>query len=204
MIISFLQKITDIIFPPECYLCKKDISVLCATCLHSLHIPLDTPHPWINSLYSFKDIRVKKIIHAIKFFHRKDVCVPLAKELARLLPPNGASWTLVPIPAHFFRKLERGYNQAEVLARALHDVSKVPLDISLIKKRRWSKRQVRTVSRRERLNNQKNIFVVCGDVTGKRIILIDDVTTTGTTLKEARSILIENGALEVMALTIAH
>lgn len=204
MITSFFQKITNIVFPPTCYLCQKDGDVLCATCLTSLHLPLDTPHAWITSLYSFKDQRVKKIVHAIKFFHRKDLCVPLGRELTKLLPPHDTSWVLVPVPAHLFRKLGRGYNQAEVLARALHTTSSLPLDTTLIKRTKQSVRQVETRSRKERLSNQKNTCISTKKVTGQRIILIDDVTTTGATLKEARTVLMDAGALEVIALTIAH
>jgi predicted amidophosphoribosyltransferase len=60
------------------------------------------------------------------------------------------------------------------------------------------------MSRKERIDNQKNAFSINSSVENKIIILIDDVTTTGSTLHEARTLLLKKGAHEVHALTIAH
>ena len=78
MIKKILQNILSFLFPPCCYLCRKEGKVLCLTCINSLKKPVDTPYPFITSLFSYKEVRVKKFIHAMKYFHRKDIAESLA------------------------------------------------------------------------------------------------------------------------------
>ncbi len=204
MITNILQKSLAILFPTRCYLCKKSEIALCDQCLDSLSLPLSTPYFWTDSCYSFKDNRVKKIIHAIKFFHRKDLVLPISKRLVDLLPPEASSWVLVPVPAHFLRTMGRGYNQAELLAKCLHKLSGLPIDTQILKKTKYTNRQAVAQSKKERLKQQSNTFAVISNVDHKNIILVDDVLTTGATLSEARKVLLQAGAQEVRAVTVAH
>ncbi len=204
MIISFARNFLDVIFPRQCYVCKKEGETPCSNCLRSFDQPLNTTHYFITSRYSFKDRRVKNIIHAIKFFGRRDLISPLAQQLVELLPEHPANWTLVPIPSHFFRKITRGYNQAELLAKELSKLSAIPVDDTMLLKKKHTHRQAVAKSRKDRLKGQKGSFVASASSHGKHIILIDDVTTTGATLLEARSCLLQQGATEVLAITIAH
>lgn len=204
MITSVTQKIFGVLFPETCYLCQKPSTTLCEDCLNSFYPPLDTPYFWVSSLYAFKDDRVKKVIHAIKFFHRKDLIVPISKKLVTLLPEDNKTWTLVPIPSHYLRKMTRGYNQAELVAQEVHKRTGIPLSTSVLKKTKYTKRQAITHNRRERLTGQANTFAISSQVKGRNIILVDDVITTGATLHEARNLLLKHGASEVLAITIAH
>lgn len=204
MMNSLIQSITSFLFPKQCYLCKKSGETLCSTCLRSILPPLDTPHHFIYSRYTYKDKRLKKVIHAIKFFHRKDLLAPLSRELAVLLPKKANNLVLVPIPMPFYRRILRGYNQSELLAKSLSALCGVPTDLSLLKRRRSPVRQVTTHNKKERLRNQKNTFMITQKLAGNSIVLIDDVTTTGSTLLEARKVLLDGGATSVIAITIAH
>lgn len=204
MITTFLETLSSFLFPTCCYICKKGEEPLCEKCLKSFQSPLDSPNHWTTSLYSFRDERVKKVVHAIKFFHRKDLVTPIAKKLISQLPTSSFNWVLVPVPVHFFRKVSRGYNQAEVIARALSKESGLLVTTTVLKKTHQTKRQAISLSRKERLRNQKGTFKVVKNITGKNIILIDDVTTTGATLEEARRALVSSGASHVIAITIAH
>jgi ComF family protein len=105
---------------------------------------------------------------------------------------------------HPLRQMARGYNQAEALAKIAARISSLPISTTLLKRNSMLKQQVKTRSRTERLKNQHNAFSVLLDVTGKDFILIDDVTTTGATLLSARKALIDKGAKNVWAVTIAH
>ena len=219
---SFISKLKhallDTIFLSYCYICKKEGVSLCDFCLDSIKKPIDTPYPYITSLYSFKDVRIKKIIHAIKYFHRKDLLVPIACALANIIQDKQSytknTYIILPIPMPLLRRYIRGYNHAEALAyelvkrllsRKLEETTPDYLVNSTILTRKISKkRQVLTTSRRERLLNQQGTFRVCGDVHDMHIILLDDVTTTGATLAEARRMLLSHGAQSIVAYTIAH
>ena len=200
--------IIEIFFPSYCYVCKEENVSLCMHCLGRFTKAIDSPAPYITSIYSFKDPHIKKIIHAIKYFHRKDLVKPLAKILSIEIQKEKdyTSYTIIPIPMPTFRKYIRGYNHTEELAKQIHKEilitvsTKTLLRNPLVSK----KRQVKAKSRNERIRNQNNAFVVNEPMKGMSVILIDDVTTTGATLREARRILLEHGALRVIAYTVAH
>jgi competence protein ComFC len=199
-----MDNLLSLLFPKKCFICAKDGESLCVSCLHSICPPIETPHHFISSRYSYRDIRIKKIIHAIKFFHRKDLIAPIAKELLIHLPEKNTSLILIPIPMTFVRRLLRGYNQSELLARTLSKLSGVPVDSKILSRKKSTLRQVKSGSRKERLRNQKNTFIVNKSLEDKEVIIIDDVTTTGATLLEAKRVLLNAGAQNVHAITIAH
>lgn len=210
--ISF-SKILSIIFPPHCYGCNREEFSLCPTCLQHCKKSIDTPALYITSIYNFHDPLIKKTIHAIKYFHRKDLIEPLTKELAKELqkiisssPYNlvPSTYLLVPIPMPRLRKYMRGYNQSELIARELSKQCSLPLNTKILTRIKSPKRQVTTKTKGERLQNQHNSFKVIANVEGLHIILVDDVTTTGATLSEARKTLLQAGATTVKAVTLAH
>ncbi len=203
-IVSHFYKLLTLLFPPSCYVCHKEGDVLCTPCIQSLRKSIDTPHRYIHSLYSFKDIRVKRIIHAIKYYHRRDLVQPLLYELNNYQFIRENKWILVPVPMLGIRKYIRGYNQAEVIAQTISTLYSLEIHNTLLKRSSYRKRQVKTSSRSLRIQNQKKSFSVIASVQNLNIILIDDVTTTGATLDEARHILLKHGARNVVALTLAH
>ena len=165
----------------------------------------DSPSPVILTLYSFKDEKIKRIIHAIKYFHRKDLIAPLVTPVTQeLRSKNLTNFILVPIPMPQLRKYMRGYNHSEAIAHELSIQTLLPVNTTLLQRNSSIKRQVLTRSRKERLKNQHNAFTVKENVHGMNILLVDDVTTTGATLLEARKKLIEKGAARVEALALAH
>lgn len=210
IISEIISHSTSILFPDYCYLCKKATKKvsLCAACLTHMKKTIDTSGPFIKSIYSFKDPNVKKCIHAIKYFHRKDLVIPFAKILAEeiKLMTNYRDFILIPIPMPRYRKYLRGYNHTEILAKLLSLETAIPYknNILIHNAKANKKRQVMTLSRKERLKNQKNSFLVSHNIKNMNIILIDDVTTTGATLHEARRVLDKAGAASIVAFTIAH
>lgn len=212
MIQNVLKKIThsitEALFPLQCYFCKREGEAICKKCLSSLSQPITTPAPYVMSMYSFKDVKVKKIIHAIKYSHRKDLLVPCAQHIAKeiRLLEDYKSYILVPIPMPKLRQYMRGYNHADALAMYIsRDTGLIVQSEVLIRNPNQSKkRQAIISSRKERFKNQHNAFIVEKNLEGTHIILIDDVTTTGATLHEARKKLLKQGAEKVYAFTIAH
>ena len=115
---------------------------------------------------------------------------------------------LIPIPLYKKRLKKRGYNQAELLAKEIvkrgNDV--FTLTTKVLYKVKDTKSQVEIRDKKERLKNLHGAFAVKNPETihGRNIILVDDVTTTGTTLNEAKKVLEKSGARKVIAITIAH
>ncbi len=228
----YFSKILNTIFPPKCYGCHRKNTPLCDECLQKCAKSIDTPAIYITSLYSFKDPLIKRVIHAIKYYHRRDLIEPIVERLAEKLQETSSlkqgvsnadsrsesdlsdhavsyklqavGWTFVPISMPKLRKYIRGYNQAELIARELSKKCNISYDSNLLVRTRSPKRQVKTSTRGERLQNQSKSFKVTSDVSSLNIILVDDVTTTGATIAEARKVLLKAGARSVKAITIAH
>lgn len=204
MINQLIKTGLEILFPTHCFICKKQSVSLCLDCLNSRKKTVNQPYSYITSIYCFKDPYIKKIIHTIKYFHRKDLIPPLVKSCLPFFPEHRELSILVPIPMPKMRKHIRGYNQATEIAAELSKLTELKVNDDLLSRLRSPSRQVTKSSRSSRLQNQKGSFMSTSQVKGLDIILIDDVTTTGATINEARKVLIENGARSVIAFTIAH
>ncbi|HEY0789704.1 MAG TPA: ComF family protein [Chthoniobacterales bacterium] len=111
---------------------------------------------------------------------------------------------LVPVPLHPTRRRERGYNQAEELASLLSARVKVPT-LPCLQRTRYTDTQTQ-FDRAQRRRNLRNAFQLRkgSDVARKRLLLIDDVLTTGSTLDECARVLVARGATSVRALTVAR
>lgn len=111
---------------------------------------------------------------------------------------------IVPVPLHRSRKAERGYNQSELLARYISSELDVPLDDNNLIRIRATKIQNK-LDRYERQQNIKGAFKTKENraFKEKRILLVDDIFTTGATVNECSRVLIESGAAEIIVLTIA-
>ena len=144
----------------------------------------------------------KQIIKEFKFYDMPWLAEVLAQEMMPYLP-HGYD-LLVPVPLHPNRLHERGYNQSELLTRALSRYSGIPWQHSL-KRVRDTPHQT-GLNREERQHNLHNAFSLKGTDTvirGKRIILIDDVFTTGSTLLSCAKVLHQHGAKEITSCTLA-
>lgn len=112
---------------------------------------------------------------------------------------------ILPVPLHYSRLFKRKYNQSAILARELAKKTNIPARYDILKKYRYTKPQV-ICSGKQRRKNIKDAFVVTKPdfIKGKNIVLIDDVYTTGSTLKECAKVLKKAGAKNVSALTVAR
>jgi ComF family protein len=186
--------------------CKKSSTALCERCIGLSRKSLSAMHPFILSTFDFKDPLIKRVIHAIKYHHRKDLVGPLIPHIAQTasIISDISGYIIIPIPMPRLRRLMRGYNQSDIMARALSEQLHIPYDAQTLIRTKHKKRQATIHEKQKRLENQKGTFAVLGNVQGGRFLLVDDVTTTGATLAEARKELLRAGAREVLALTVAH
>ena len=111
---------------------------------------------------------------------------------------------IVAVPMHWKRKLSRKYNQAEILAKILSDKTKIPYHTNILFRSKYTPKQ-ENKSFKERNANVKNAFKIKNKkkIKGKRILLVDDVFTTGATVSNCAKTLKKAGAKAVYVLTIA-
>jgi ComF family protein len=136
----------------------------------------------------------------------------VAPRLARLLfetqrrPPLDRATRVVPVPLHPERERERGFNQAAVLARALAAQTRLPLDEWSVVRTEHTARHRAGMDARARRETVESVFKVVRPrlISGERVLLIDDVLTTGATVSSCARALKDAGALEVFVLTVAR
>ncbi len=157
-----------------------------------------------RALFKF-DEHSKHIIHAFKYYDK----TILAKSFAEMLSSRysydiAESDIIVPVPMHRFKRLFRMYNPAQILAQELHLAINLPIQMNVLVKTKWTKPQT-TLSRKARLKNIAGSIKIenLSKIKGKKVILIDDVITTGTTVSLCSRLLKKAGAKEVVVLSIA-
>ena len=159
---------------------------------------------FIRSVFSYKDPLAKELVWQIKYRKNKKAVTIAAHALFKSL--NGPA-LLIPIPISKKRRKERGYNQCELIIdeiMRLDAEGKFSKDYDLLIRSKHIEKQTHK-SRNERLENTKNIFEAAKkENLNQKIIIIDDVSTTGSTLKEARDVMLEAGYSDVSALTVGH
>jgi competence protein ComFC len=149
---------------------------------------------------------VRKSIHDLKYRNLKAISPCLAELLADYLEENPLPGeALVSVPLHSRRLRERGYNQSGLLAGELGKRIGLPVMEDCLIRVKQAQPQVRAVDVEERRRNVADAFV-CRDkrVSGKQIILIDDVCTSGATLESCAAALRNSGATSVWGLTFAR
>ncbi|MDY6951466.1 MAG: ComF family protein [Thermodesulfobacteriota bacterium] len=147
-------------------------------------------------------------IHRFKYARRTSLSRPLSAltkdTFCRFWGP-GAVDLLIPVPLHIKRLRERGFNQAYLLIRRWAKLEKIVCDPFSLVRTRWTEPQT-SLSRKERKKNMRHAFAVSHRerIEGQRILLVDDVYTTGSTANECARVLMEAGAEWVDLLTLAR
>ena len=215
---TITEKLLNIVFPVSCLSCGKTGTDLCMDCLERAPVTERETVEWIFPLYDYRHPPIKKSLWLLKYKGKKRLAKIFAEvlygrileELADLsMLENFTSASLVPIPLSRERRRERGYNQAELICEALVKIDNnqnFKLENNILIKPKDTKHQAHIENRNERLKNIIGSFAVKegSQIKNKNVILIDDITTTGATLNEARKILKRAGARKVIAFAIAH
>ncbi|MBW2649052.1 MAG: ComF family protein, partial [Deltaproteobacteria bacterium] len=147
-------------------------------------------------------------IHLFKYHGKVSVGEALGRMMAKACYDSfaiGDYSLIIPVPLHPKRLRERGFNQSIILAREISKRFSIPLDFITLRRMVHTESQVR-LSGRQRMANVRGTFEVTGRsrIEDKKILLVDDVYTTGSTVKECSKILVKNGAKEVAVLTLAR
>lgn len=150
----------------------------------------------------------RELIHAFKYRNKTNLRRPLALLTAAYLTEFVASRSadmIVPVPLHVRRLRSRGFNQAVLLGELLAREWRLPLARRALCRVRWTEPQI-TLSADERRANVRGAFAVTDGAAmeGKRVLLLDDVLTTGSTVEECSRVLKRAGAAEVTVVTVAR
>ncbi len=208
-----LRALWDFLFPPKCVLCRRVLSSsareLCQDCE-----ALEHWHPSSKRKIQFLDSHTaiwyyeenpRRAILSYKFYRARH----LGRKLGRLLAAHIQQRELEQVdcitwvPVTYRRRWERGYNQSELLAKEASRVLGIPA-LPLLKKVRHTRRQARMNAPQRKANILGAFAPVKGqNVAGKRVLLIDDVLTTGATAGECARVLSAAGAREVHCAAVA-
>lgn len=158
----------------------------------------------IRSPFRFEGA-IRQAIHQLKYRNVRVLARPLAGLLSEYFALNPLpAEVLVPVPLHRKRLRERGYNQSRLLADELGKLVALPVADDWLVRQLDTGSQARTSSVDERRRNVAGAFAVDGRVRGKQILLIDDVSTSGSTLDACAAALKASGAASVWGLVVAR
>lgn len=224
-----LNLLWDLLFPRKCLSCGRIYPlVLCPDCLRELKpylgktcsicgAPLEgkgklcpycstSPPPFTKAVfYGLYEGKIEEVILRFKFQDHPALAIPLGQLMAQAWQKQEIEADIVTsVPLSKRRLRLRGYNQAELLAKTIAHGLGLPYQELLVRKRHV-KEQSR-LKREERLTNVLGAFAPIDglDLGGKRVLLVDDVLTTGATTSECSRALLKAGASSVYVLTMAR
>ncbi len=225
MIGSIVSRGLNWLFPERCVGCRTTNTPLCHYCAALIPPPRDLENPGQLAALPYEHPWVKKIIWRLKYYRGRHLAPRLAELISeRLLEElsdvasfavgdlnatgQAEKWLVVAVPVSTTRKRARGYNQAEAIARSLaaHNSDFLEFKTDVISKIKDTLPQAKILNKKARLKNVKNSFGVVSPETvrGRRVIVIDDVITTGATIAEIKMVLKEVGARVVLGIAVAH
>lgn len=157
-----------------------------------------------------KDTHFAQLVQDFKYRKFPSLAHHLGKLAARELIPTGFFSNIeviIPIPIHWIKRMHRGYNQCDLIAKGLSDVTGIPLATNLRATR--GHRTQTHLSREERMANLKGVFRIYrpNEIDGKHVLLVDDICTTGSTLTAAASKIMEecpSATLHILTLGVTY
>lgn len=215
--ISVFKTFLDIVLPPVCYVCGKDCSGkygLCEACLGKIrHISppyCETKSSFVEKGWSccYYAGTIKECVHLFKYKGYIGLADIFRDIMVNFTEKNGIHKEIdliAPVPIYPTKKRERSYNHAEILARFLSKSFAIPIESKNLKKIKWTQSQSE-LDKRTRLKNVKDSFVAVDRkaFSGKNVLLVDDVYTTGATINECAKVLLEAKAGRVYSLSLAR
>lgn len=204
--------LVNLFYPNCCIACTKSLFKyevdVCLKCWQKISFYKDKTGSVHFLCYYNKKGVVHDLIHSIKYKSNQDLAKRLGVYLGkRMLPENIEIDAILPVPMHPKKRILRGYNQAECIAKGISEILKKPLiSEHVVLKTVFTQTQTKK-DQFERWNTNQNVFVVQQPekIRQKRILIVDDVYTTGATYTAVKQVLDEahcrSVALAVLALT---
>ncbi len=198
------REAVDYVREPACKKCGKPLSDIraefCGDCLRQSHLYDQGKALWLYKGY------VKQSIYRLKYGNRREYGISYGQELVRVY----GDWIrkkeiqlIIPIPLHKKRLRQRGFNQAEVIAKEIGRQMKIPVRKDLLIRCVHTRPQ-KELNDKERKNNLKKAFKIApNNVQLNQILLVDDIYTTGSTMDRAAGVLKEAGASQVCFVSVS-
>lgn len=226
--------VLDVLFPRFCENCQREGGYLCEDCFHLIDIFENCYCPFCQipkstkdgeacksckrkykldgmlSATSYQNPIIKKMIIDFKYGLVKDLSHQLSfLIITHLIKLDRLSFfsdfIIIPVPLYKARLKQRGFNQADEIAKDLSSILKIPILNNCLKKIKNTKNQA-DLEKIERLNNLKSAFKIENQklILNKKILLVDDVFTTGHTIEECAKVLKLSGSKKVWAIVVSR
>jgi len=223
------RTVESLFWPPHCALCynRTNNDPVCSSCMQdssldcSRRCPIcgedignnslcsnhpKAAYPFYMSIFSFDGV-IRELIHMLKYAGRKDIGRFLGYYMVSAIEWDSITTSadcLVPVPLHSSKKRDRGFNQSDVIGGAIAKALGLPLVSNAVKRVRMTESQTKMENAEARKSNMAGAFVSSSELSGRNVVIIDDVITTGATTYElAKSIDIAGGNV-ICAVSIAH
>lgn len=224
---SFWTRILDLISPRQCVICGERLSIteraVCSSCY--LHLPRTTyqftpyDNPMAQLFWGLAPIsraaalffyephaEAAQLIYDLKYADRPDIGEDIGRMMAeemQMADYFAGVDVIIPVPLSSKRKRQRGYNQSEMIARGIHEITNIPVMHRALKRKHFHQSQT-SLMRHQRQENVAEMFEL-RDAKGledKHILLVDDVCTTGATLIACANTLKDIPGIRISVLTL--
>jgi len=196
------ELLLDILLPKKCIGCKKEGQYICKNC--ELHLSEVPPRPDnIISVWEYEGL-IEKAILKIKYDGHYDIINELVEKAFQKIELNlPADTYIIYVPMHKKKEIQRGFNQAELIAKKVGEKTERPV-IKLLEKIKDSRSQT-NLNPQERIENVRNAFALSFTETKPQTVLVvDDFYATGATLRECIKTLEHNGVKNISSFTLAR
>jgi ComF family protein len=226
----FAEIVTDFValfFPRYCRGCESALvrgeELICTECILEMprsdyHINKENsfykringriPVKYVMTLFKFvKGSRVQQILHALKYQNQPEIGKLLGRVYGNELKNSGYASEfdlIIPVPIHSSRRRKRGYNQSDEFGKGLSEILEIPCSDVVMERKSKTETQTKK-SKLQRWENVSEVFGVLkpNEIQGKKILLVDDVVTTGATLEACGKLLVDFGCKELSIVCIA-
>ncbi len=205
MLTNYFKDFLKLFFPKNCEACGKNLlkseNILCSDCLYNMpktyfHETKDNPLnrlfygitdiTYATALFYFRKASIyRALIHKLKYKGQKEIGIELGRMTGQEIKGSFFDETdiIIPVPLHTAKKRMRGYNQSEIIASGISETLKKPVIKNVLIRSKYTETQTKK-SLEERRTNVKSAFKTLKPelISGKHILLVDDVVTTGSTL----------------------
>ncbi len=218
-----IERCLDLLFPPTCVACRRPGRWICERCWPMLPWAwtrrcgtcgeFSATNPCLRCAHSQSAVRTvvavadfdgaaREAVHALKYEGRHAISSTMGRLMAAALQ-DGVPDLVTPVPLHRARRRERGYDQAALLARTLAAELGVPCDAGALARTRRTQQQV-TLGPEQRRSNVAGAFIAQRVLNGQTVLLVDDVFTTGATMRAAARAVLDAGGGEVTGMVFAY